>query len=130
MRWFFGLNCPVGSGRKVLEEFFIGPKRKRARAEFSSFGALGECTYFHKFILPVCFSLCVQVLRNLPAPASQPHLDEGTGWLGVRRKLAALAAAYGACACAVQLLRPLGTRPAHLLNGCGHRSGQGRVGEG
>jgi hypothetical protein len=68
----------------------------------------------------------VQVLRNLPAPACQPHLDKGTGGMGVRRKLAALAAAYGACARAVQLLRPLGTRPAHLLNGCGHRPCQGR----
>jgi hypothetical protein len=71
----------------------------------------------------------VQVLRNLPAPASQPHLDEGTGGMGVRRKLAALAAAHGASARAVQLLRPRGTRPAHLLNGCGHRPGQGRAGE-
>ncbi len=39
MRWFFGLNCPLRSGRK-------GPKSKGAKAGFSSFGALGECTLF------------------------------------------------------------------------------------
>ncbi len=47
MRWFFGLNCPVGPGRKGPRRIFYWPRNKGARAEFSSFGALGECAYFH-----------------------------------------------------------------------------------
>jgi hypothetical protein len=37
---------------EACEGLFIWTKSKRARAEFCSFGALGECAYFHFHAFP------------------------------------------------------------------------------
>ena len=71
MRWFFGLNCPLGSRRKGPRSIFYLAQKQVSWAEFSSFGALGECAYFHSAPSPTThiFSprLLLQRLFSFPA---------------------------------------------------------------
>jgi hypothetical protein len=58
----FGLNCPLGSRGKGPRSIFIWPKNKRARAEFISFGALGEGAYFHSLPSPMALIFITRLL--------------------------------------------------------------------
>ena len=78
MRWFFGLNCPLGSRGKGPRSIFIWPKNKRARAEFVSFGALGEGAYFHSVLspMPLIFIRCLLLMCLFSFRAFRENFNE------------------------------------------------------